>query len=125
MTLDILLFIGFGVLLALILLFVYLKDAESNKKFERFERVIEDLNHQVHTLEHNLDLKMQENQKHIEDFLQKAKSTGTVSYASSISNNKNMIIALHKKGKKHHEIAKELRIGLGEVEFVLKMHNLV
>jgi DNA-binding NarL/FixJ family response regulator len=42
----------------------------------------------------------------------------------SASSNEKQVIALYKEGKKEHEIAKELRLGLGEVQFILKMNYL-
>lgn len=168
MGLDIWLFGGFGIFLVLLFLVIYFKDLESNRKFERFERAIEDLNHQNHQLRQSLahknetdrvwldDVKLEfhkkvqdeintkvlpllDSLKDIEDVIssfrsdqqerivkleQRAKSMNIISPTSSTSNEKEVIQA-YNSGKKVHEIAKDLRIGLGEVEFILKMHNLL
>ena len=42
----------------------------------------------------------------------------------SASTNEKQVVSLYKSGKKEHEIAKELRMGLGEVQFILKMNDL-
>ncbi|MBN2963966.1 hypothetical protein JWV37_04155 [Sulfurospirillum sp. T05] len=44
--------------------------------------------------------------------------------APSATSNEKQVITLFKEGKKEHEIAKELRLGLGEVQFILKMNYL-
>ncbi|ACZ11194.1 conserved hypothetical protein [Sulfurospirillum deleyianum DSM 6946] len=44
--------------------------------------------------------------------------------ASPSSSNEKMIIAHYTKGKSEAEIAKDLRIGIGEVDLVLKLANL-
>lgn len=42
----------------------------------------------------------------------------------SASTNEKQVVSLYKSGKREHEIAKELRMGLGEVQFILKMNDL-
>ena len=49
-----------------------------------------------------------------------------MSFASVVpsSTNEKMILSLFAKGKSEAEIAKDLRIGVGEVDLVLKLANL-
>lgn len=164
MGIDTLIYLGIGAILVLLFLVVYFKDQESNKKFERFERIIEDLNRQNHQIKQALlrkdsekdsleNLKNQfqysakeevaeqvapilsslrEIESIIEEFkgeqenriakLEERTKTFTLSQNASTSNEK-QVIQLYKSGKNMQEIAKDLRIGLGEVEFILKMHN--
>ena len=52
--------------------------------------------------------------------------TKEMSFASVVpsSSNEKMILSLFAKGKSEAEIAKDLRIGVGEVDLVLKLANL-
>ncbi len=52
--------------------------------------------------------------------------TKEMSMASSLpsSSNENMILSQYAKGRSEAEIAKDLRIGIGEVDLVLKLANL-
>lgn len=167
MGIDIMVYIGFGVIMALLFLIIYFKDIESSKKFERFERTIEDLSRQNHQLKQALIHKKDEDtswvegiksqlkgsvqeeiNNHviplldslrdiegiIEDFKteqqnriikleERTKSMNMLSPTSSTSNEKQVIQA-YKNGSSINTIAKDLRLGVGEVEFILKMHNL-
>lgn len=167
MGIDTLVFIGFGVVLGLLFLIIYFKDIESNKKFERFERTIEDLNRQNHQLKQALIHKKDEDiswiegikaglrgsvqeeinnhvvplldslkdiegiieefkteqQNRIIKLEERTKSINMLSPISSSSNEKQVLQA-YKSGQSVHTIAKDLRLGVGEVEFILKMNNL-
>ncbi len=166
MELNLILFIGFGIFLILLFLIVYFKDLESNAKFERYARSIEDLNRQVHQLRQSLAHKQEEDKilkdeilfsvhqkvqdeinthivplldslKEIEnviysfkdDQLQRMTSlenkTKSINLPNSTTSNEKQVIQAYNSGKKTNQIARDLRIGLGEVEFILKMNNLL
>lgn len=55
---------------------------------------------------------------------ERTKSINALSQNAKTSHEK-QIIQAYDSGKKIYEIAKDLRIGMGEVEFVLKMHKLI
>lgn len=168
MQIDILLFGGYAAFLVILFLIVYFKDMESNKKFERFARAIEDLNQQNHKLRHALLQKKEENKlfmdeakmefsrkvqdeinqkvlpllnslKEIEGIMgefksdqlsrlnkleERTKSFSSLSPSSSVSHEKD-VVELYNEGRTIPAIAKDLRIGVGEVEFILKMHNML
>jgi cell fate regulator YaaT (PSP1 superfamily) len=44
--------------------------------------------------------------------------------SSTSSSNEKMIVAQYARGKSEAEIAKDLRIGIGEIDLVLKLANL-
>jgi DNA-binding NarL/FixJ family response regulator len=167
MEFDLLVYAGIGVLFVLLFLLVYSKDAESNQKFVKFERMIEELMHQNHQLRRELlkvekDHKTQneafesyfhkrvqeeintnimpllnslreiegimqsfqeEQQDRLSSLEERTKTMNRIASPSASSNEK-QVVQLFKQGKKEHEIAKELRIGLGEVQFILKMNYL-
>lgn len=168
MNIDTILFVGFGFFLVLIFLIIYLKDLESNRKFERFARAIEDINRQNHKIRQIQakkneqediwlnDVKLEIHKKvqdeintkvlplldsleEIEEVIkhfkadqqtrlsqleQRTKSINNLSQSSQTSNEK-QITQAYDAGKKIFEIAKDLRISMGEVEFVLKMNKLI
>ncbi len=164
MSIDIMIFGGFGIFIIILFLVIYFKDQESNRKFERFERAIEDLNHQNHQLKQllneqsqkgsdndNLDIatKIQEEiniqvapllqsvkdieevmayfkndqQERISKLEQRAKIMNMPN--NPATSNEKLVIQHYNEGKRVADIARDLRIGLGEVEFILKMHNLL
>ncbi len=167
MSLDMILLGGLGGLLVLMFLLMYFKDLESSKKFGRFERAIEDLNHQNHQLKQVLasinekekiwldDAKLDihkkvqdeintnvlpllDSLKDIEEVLASFKNTqderiGKLEKRAKSfdipndvhATNDKKVVEYYNEGKKPHEIAKALRMGLGEVEFVLKINNLL
>ncbi len=166
MSIDSILFIGFGVFLVLLFVVIYLKDVESNRKFERFARAIEDANRQNHRLHQALAKKKEEDKMMIDEFRlemhkkvqdeisstvyplleslkdieqiisnfktdqqdriseleERTKSINALSKNSTTSHEK-QIIQAYNEGKQVHDIAKDLRIGIGEIEFVLKMNG--
>ncbi len=165
MQIDMILFIGFGVFLVLLFLIIYFKDLESNRKFERYARSIEDLNRQVHKLGQNLAQKKEQDKLDIDEMkidihkrvqdeintkvtplLNSLKDVEAIIYSfkddqqqrisnleqknkmnmpdMSIAIEKDVILA-YQNGKTVHEIARDLRLGIGEVEFILKMHDLL
>lgn len=166
MGLDLLLFAGFGIFLVLLFFVIYFKDMESNRKFERYGRSIEDLNRQNHQLRQILAQKKEEDKiladeiklevhkkvqdeintrvlplldslQDIEEIIANFKNdqqermvkleqrTKSINLPNSSTSNEKQVIQSYNNGKKIHEIARDLRIGLGEVEFILKMHNLL
>lgn len=166
MELDLLLFVGFGILLVLLFFVMYFKDLESNRKFERYGRSIEDLNRQIHQLKQSIahqkehdkiladDIKIDIHKKvqdeintrvlplldsleDIEGIISSFKNdqqermvkleqrTKSINMPNSSTSNEKQVIQAYNNGKKIHEIARDLRIGLGEVEFILKMHDLL
>ncbi len=165
MQIDTILFLCFGVFLALMFFIMYVKDLESSKKFERYARSIEDLNRQLHKVRQELAQKKEEDklfkdevslqvhrkvkeeidtkinpllssmqgmeevvynfqnnhQQRMNSLEQKTKS---MSLSSSLANER-QVVNFHAQGKKASEIARDLRVGIGEVEFILKMNNLL
>ncbi len=156
-----------GALLVVVILFVYLysKDAEVSKKFFLYERSIEDLNKKVFDLEKALKKKdssnelkkeikeyvdsiIEENLEKISEFvlLQRDENrAGFEKFKSEIiekiervnervkninlipeefHSNEKSIIELYEKGLSVSEIARRLRIGIGEVELVLKIEGI-
>ena len=165
---DLLVYAGIGIFMFLILMLFFYKDAEANRKFVRFERIIEDLIQQNHRLrreflemqngeksryaafEKQLHNKVQdeintnvfpllETLKEIENVMQDFKdeqqermfsleeqTKSMKKFATPVNaTNDKMIIQFYKEGKRIGDIAKDLRIGVGEVEFILKMNNLL
>lgn len=163
MNLDIWLSVGTYVFLVLLFLIIYFKDVESSKKFERFERAIEDLNHQNHQLRHALNAKDEMQKEALQamklDFSVKIENEINAKFnpfinslkdienvicdfqtdqqerivkleqssrnIPSVTSHEKQVIHAYQNGKSLHEIAKDLRIGLGEIEFILKMNHLL
>ncbi len=167
MDFDLLVYAGIAAVLCIIFLFIYFKDSETNSKFRRFERSIEELMQQNHQLRREI-LRQEKNEKtklesfevHIHARVQEEINTHVLPLLNSLkeiegimqnfqeeqqdrlsfleertksinrfaspsaSSNEKQVINLYKDGKKEHEIAKELRLGLGEVQFILKMNHL-
>jgi DNA-binding NarL/FixJ family response regulator len=65
----------------------------------------------------------EEQQDRLSSLEERTKTMNRITLPSATSNEK-QVVALFKEGKKEHEIAKELRLGLGEVQFILKMNYL-
>jgi len=74
-------------------------------------------------IEHIIQNFQEEHQDRLSFLEERTKSMNRFASPSATSNEK-QVIALFKDGKKEHEIAKELRLGLGEVQFILKMNYL-
>ena len=156
-----------GALLVVVILFVYLysKDAEVSKKFFLYERSIEDLNKKVFDLEKALKKKdssnelkkeikeyvdsiIEENLEKISEFVLLQRDENRASFEKFKSeiiekiervnervkninlipeefhSNEKSIIELYEKGLSVSEIARRLRIGIGEVELVLKIEGI-
>lgn len=168
MEIDLLVIVGIGAFLFILLILFFFKDAETSKKFNRYEKIIEDLIQQNHQLrrdfisrekeersrfqafEQHLHNKMQdeintnvfpllETLKDIENVMQEfkdeqqermfsleeqTKSMKKFANPMKVANDK-LIIQSYREGKRVDDIAKDLRIGVGEVEFILKMNNLL
>ena len=166
---EIYIFLGFGIVLAIIVALMLIKDSETNKKFARFERAIEsvmqenfNLKKQISMLEgeafknseqyeplkkqikENIDLQINEKivpiiraiksiERVIDDFATEQKDrivsleerTRDINkIAPSVINEEEQILKMFKGGKSAAMIAKDLHVGMGRVEFVLKFHKL-
>ena len=166
---EIYIFLGFGIVLAIIVALMLIKDSETNKKFARFERAIEsvmqenfNLKKQISMLEgeafknseqyeplkkqikENIDLQINEKivpiiraiksiERVIDDFATEQKDrivsleerTRDINkIAPSVINEEEQILKMFKDGKSPAMIAKDLHVGMGRVEFVLKFHKL-
>ena len=64
-----------------------------------------------------------EQQDRLSALEERTKSINRISPPSLVSDDK-QVMQMYKDGKKEYEIAKELRMGLGEVQFILRMNNL-
>ncbi len=156
-----------GVLLVIVILLIYLysKDAETSKKFFLYERSIEDLNKKVFELEKALkkknssdelkreikeyiDSAIEENLEKISEFVLLQRDENRANYEKfknemiekierinervkninmipeEFHSNEKSIIDLYEKGLSVSEIARRLRIGIGEVELVLKIEGI-
>ncbi|CAD7289644.1 hypothetical protein LMG7974_01721 [Campylobacter majalis] len=165
---EYILFIIFGIVLACILVLIFVKDAETNKKFQRYERALEgviqenfNLKKQLSTLssvkdgeivdlgalKDSVDKKIEQtlNEKIIPVFNSLKSIESTIDefqneqqnriynleertrdlnkMTPSILSEDEQILKLYKDGKSPEEIARDLRVGLGRVEFVLKMQG--
>ncbi len=168
MSIELIGIIALGALVTILFLFLLLREKEIGKKFETYERVIEDLNRQNYKLNHSLkeiaskeisvdlnaiERKIEEKikeeiessleptmdtlnriQQIVEDFQKeqisridrlenRAKEINFVPPSRNETNEK-LVISQFKAGKEESQIAKDLRIGIGEVDFILKMANL-
>lgn len=166
---EIYIFLGFGIVLAIIVALMLIKDSDTNKKFARFERAIEsvmqenfNLKKQILMLEgeafknseqyeplkkqikENIDLQINEKivpiiraiksiERVIDDFATEQKDrivsleerTRDINkIAPSVINEEEQILKMFKDGKSAAMIAKDLHVGMGRVEFVLKFHKL-
>ena len=166
---EIYIFLGFGIVLAIIIALIFIKDSETNKKFARYERAIESAMQENYNLKKQLvalasfkpdddeqlkdvkdELKEQINEqinekivpiiraiksieRVIDDFANEQKDrmfnleerTRDISkIAPSVINEEEQILKMFKDGKSAAMIAKDLHVGMGRVEFVLKFHKL-
>ncbi|MGP1485211.1 MAG: DUF6115 domain-containing protein [Campylobacter sp.] len=168
---EILILAIFAILLVLIAAYVFLKDADANKKFARYERVIEALVQENHSikkqlknsqpisdfnqtqidlnemekkleaklnqsinsqiipilsviqgLESSIDSFQNEQQNKLYTIEERTKNIGKISsFADDNDEIRARIIAMYQSGKSKETIAKNLGIGVGKVEFELKM----
>ena len=162
---EIYIFLGFGIVLAIIIALIFIKDSETNKKFTRYERAIESAIQENYNLKKQLaalasddeqlkdvkdELKEQINEqinekivpiiraiksieRVIDDFANEQKDrmfnleerTRDINkIAPSVINEEEQILKMFKDGKSAAMIAKDLHVGMGRVEFVLKFHKL-
>ena len=166
---EIYIFLGFGIVLAIIIALIFIKDSETNKKFTRYERAIESAIQENYNLKKQLvalssfkpdddeqlkdvkdKLKEQINEqinekivpiiraiksieRVIDDFANEQKDrmfnleerTRDINkIAPSVINEEEQILKMFKDGKSAAMIAKDLHVGMGRVEFVLKFHKL-
>lgn len=103
-----------------------------NASFEEYfrKRVQEEINTNVMPLLNSLreiegimQSFQEEQQDRLSSLEERTKTINRFAAPSATSNEK-QVISMFKEGKKEHEIAKELRLGLGEVQFILKMNYL-
>ena len=166
---EIYIFLGFGIVLAIIIALIFIKDSETNKKFTRYERAIESAIQENYNLKKQLaalesfkpdddeqlkdvkdELKEQINEqinekivpiiraiksieRVIDDFANEQKDrmfnleerTRDINkIAPGVINEEEQILKMFKDGKSAAMIAKDLHVGMGRVEFVLKFHKL-
>ena len=166
---EIYIILGFGIVLAIIIALIFIKDSETNKKFARYERAIESAMQENYNLKKQLvalasfkpdddeqlkdvkdELKEQINEqinekivpiiraiksieRVIDDFANEQKDrmfnleerTRDINkIAPSVINEEEQILKMFKDGKSAARIAKDLHVGMGRVEFVLKFHKL-
>ena len=166
---EIYIFLGFGIVLAIIIALIFIKDNETNKKFTRYERAIESAMQENYNLKKQLaalanfkpdddeqlkdvkdELKEQINEqinekivpiiraiksieRVIDDFANEQKDrmfnleerTRDINKITpSVINEEEQILKMFKDGKSAAMIAKDLHVGMGRVEFVLKFHKL-
>lgn len=159
-------------ILALIAGYVYIKDSDANRKFARYEKVMEALvqeNHAIkkrleqiatrnlndaenidvealeerilskidsrvnskiipvfntlQSLENSIDSFQSEQQDKLFSIEERTKSIGKIT--PDENNDESRILAMYQSGKSKETIAKDLRIGVGKVEFVLKFHGIL
>ena len=166
---EIYIFLGFGIVLAIRIALIFIKDSETHKKFARYERAIESAMQENYNLKKQLvalasfkpdddeqlkdvkdELKEQINEqinekivpiiraiksieRVIDDFANEQKDrmfnleerTRDINkIAPSVINEEEQILKMFKDGKSAAMIAKDLHVGMGRVEFVLKFHKL-
>ncbi len=167
MNIEIVSLIGIGLLVVILFFLIFLRDSEVSKKLNIYERVIEDLNRENHTLSKSinklaskdkLDIKIfkDEIQREIKSQVQNSllpmvdsireieavmlnfqeeqiyridsleNRTKEINYVppNITESNEKQIIYQYKNGKSEAMIAKDLRIGIGEVDLILKLANL-
>ncbi len=142
----------------ILLIYIYIKDAETSKKFYLYERAIEDLNKKLYEIEKKIDLKSKESnnteeiKEYIDEIIEKnlekltdfaislkkeqkdtideiykkieyidEKVKNFAMMPDGFESNEKKIISLYHKGLSISEIARNLRLGIGEVELVLKI----
>ena len=166
---EIYLFGGFSIVLIIIIALIFIKDAETNRRFTRYERAIEsamqenfNLKKQIASLanfKHDDPDELDEMKKELEKKLQTELNEKIVpiikaiksiervidEFASeqkdriftleertrdigkitpSAQNEEEQIVRMFNSGKSIESIAKDLHLGVGRVEFVLKLHQL-
>ena len=147
---EIYIILGFGIVLAIIIALIFIKDSETNKKFTRYERAIESAIQENYNLKKQLaalasfkpdddeqlkdvkdELKEQINEQINEKIVQKdrmfnleERTRDINKIAPSVINEEEQILKMFKDGKSAAMIAKDLHVGMGRVEFVLKFHKL-
>ena len=140
---EIYIFLGFGIVLAIMIALIFIKDSETNKKFTRYERAIESAMQENYNLKKQLaalasfkpdddeqlkdvkdELKEQINEQKDRMFNLEERTRDINKIAPSVINEEEQILKMFKDGKSAAMIAKDLHVGMGRVEFVLKFHKL-
>lgn len=176
MTSDILIYIIFGVFLAILSALIYLRDAQSARKFGRYEKILDALIKENYTIKKalegpdnlprsNFDYGTGLNQKlihdQIEDQVNRAISQRVIPMLQSLKNledtidkfqdeqedrmynleertkniskitppnfdrEENRIVDLFRSGKSQEEIAREMRMSVGRINMILKIHKAI
>ena len=121
-------------ILALIAGYVYIKDSDANRKFARYEKVMEALVQENHAIKKRLEQIATRNLNDAENIdvealeeriLSKIDSRVNSKIIPDENNDESRILAMYQSGKSKETIAKDLRIGVGKVEFVLKFHGVL
>jgi hypothetical protein len=169
---EILMICTFVAIMAVLVGYFYIKDGDTNRKFSRYERVVEALVQENHNIKKQLK-ELQYNKSEIvgvsnvDEILEQISSKIDVQINSKIipvlntlqslensmnsfqneqqdklysieertksitklspndNNDESKIVAMYQSGKSKENIAKDLRIGIGKVEFVLKFHGIL
>lgn len=176
MTSDILIYIIFGVFLAILSALIYLRDTQSARKFGRYEKILDALIKENYTIKKalegsdnlprsNFDYGTGLNQKlihdQIEDQVNRAISQRVIPMLQSLKNledtidkfqdeqedrmynleertkniskitppnfdrEENRIVDLFRSGKSQEEIAREMRMSVGRINMILKIHKAI
>ena len=176
MTSDILIYIIFGVFLAILSALIYLRDAQSARKFGRYEKILDALIKENYIIKKaleggenlprsNFDYGAGLNQKlihdQIEDQVNRAISQRVIPMLQSLKNledtidkfqdeqedrmynleertkniskitppnfdrEENRIVDLFRSGKSQEEIAREMRMSVGRINMILKIHKAI
>nr|MBP3724962.1 hypothetical protein [Campylobacter sp.] len=176
MTSDILIYIIFGVFLAILSALIYLRDAQSARKFGRYEKILDALIKENYIIKKaleggenlprsNFDYGTGLNQKlihdQIEDQVNRAISQRVIPMLQSLKNledtidkfqdeqedrmynleertkniskitppnfdrEENRIVDLFRSGKSQEEIAREMRMSVGRINMILKIHKAI
>lgn len=176
MTSDILIYIIFGVFLAILSALIYLRDAQSARKFGRYEKILDALIKENYIIKKaleggenlprsNFDYGAGLNQKlihdQIEDQVNRAISQKVIPMLQSLKNledtidkfqdeqedrmynleertkniskitppnfdrEENRVVDLFRSGKSQEEIAREMRMSVGRINMILKIHKAI
>ncbi|MFK5881608.1 MAG: hypothetical protein QM482_05290 [Sulfurospirillum sp.] len=167
MNIELIAIIALSVLVFILFFLVFIRDQEVSRKLRVYEKIIEDLNRENHTISTNIEKTLSQKAldfdtigtklkvevksevqkslaplvgsiKEIEsvmqnfqdeqirriDALEDGKKTVNFVAPNMVDSNEKLIISQYKKGKSEAMIAKDLRIGIGEVDLILKLANL-
>lgn len=92
-----------------------------NKIEQMIEEIEKNLTSSIVYNKDTIDSFMSSTNENIRLFKEKTKDFGRINDVVTSSGREDEIITLHKEGKNENEIAKILRLGIGEVELILKL----